>query len=212
MKISTLIKQQLTESYSNKPLIIVDIQPSYSKWCDYIINENFLELLNSRKKILWFFNGEDVGIEDKKSDIFEWLMIDHDFSDYYLEPIFEKTVFKEKTYGMLREFMDTDVPDYITIKVLREMINRRVWNASDIPEDELIEIIGEDDFYEYLNPDGKEQGLYKDIWLNDNYIGLLKKYENCNLIGGGKHECLKEIKLIMNAFNIKYKELKEFIY
>lgn len=31
-------------------------------------------------------------------------------------------------------------------------------------------------------------------------------------MGGARDECLREVELLMNAFNIKYKEIGNFIY
>jgi hypothetical protein len=50
------------------------------------------------------------------------------------------------------------------------------------------------------------------LFLPDIAISLLKEYNHCYIGGGGKHECFKEITLFMNALNIKYKEMKQFIY
>jgi hypothetical protein len=43
-------------------------------------------------------------------------------------------------------------------------------------------------------------------------VDQLKRYNNCYLVGGGRNECLKEVALLMNAFNIKYKMIEDFVY
>lgn len=206
MKLSSFLLKE--SKFTKKTSIIVDIQPSYAKWCNKIITDNFFEFLKSQKKILWFFNGEDVGSYDNPDNIFQWLIQDYGFDEDELDDIFKKIEFKEKSYGMLRDYMDTDVPDWLTIKVLRLMKQHRVWNASDL---DLEELLG-DDYWEFINPDGKD--YFPDIYLQGQYtnISQLKEYGGGFICGGGKDECLREIQIIMNAFNIKYTALREFIY
>jgi len=209
MKVIDLIDESLLESkFNKKTSIIVDIQPSYAKWCDKIITPNFFEFLKSQQNILWFYNGEEVGSDDNPDNIFQWLVQDYDFDEEELDNIFNKIEFKEKSYGFLREYMDSEIPDWLTIKVLRLMKQHKVWNASDL---DLEEFLG-DDYWEFINPDGKD--YFPDIYLQGQYIKIaqLKQYGNGFICGGGKDECLREIQIIMNAFNIKYTILKEFVY
>ena len=50
------------------------------------------------------------------------------------------------------------------------------------------------------------------IYLPDISIADLKTLSGSLLGGGGQHECLKEMQLLMNAFNIKYKLVQDWIY
>ncbi len=43
-------------------------------------------------------------------------------------------------------------------------------------------------------------------------VGQLKKYSGAYIMGGAENECLREVELLMNAFNIKYKRIQEFVY
>ena len=43
-------------------------------------------------------------------------------------------------------------------------------------------------------------------------IAQLKKYNGAYIMGGGRNECLREVELLMNAFNIKYKRINQLIY
>ena len=61
-------------------------------------------------------------------------------------------------------------------------------------------------------------GEYED-WMGDDpltvewtSVSQLKRYSGAYLMGGGREECLKEVTLLMNAFNIKYKLVDAFIY
>ena len=59
---------------------------------------------------------------------------------------------------------------------------------------------------------------FNDDMLEDNIsvewtsVGQLKKFSGAYIMGGAKEECLREVELLMSAFNIKYKEINEFIY
>ncbi len=46
-------------------------------------------------------------------------------------------------------------------------------------------------------------------WIN---IAQLKNFSGAYLMGGGKNECLREVELMMNAFNIKYKRINNLVY
>ena len=48
----------------NFPLIVVDVQPGYEDDIDFDIKE-FCEYLNEQEKILYLFNGPDLGYEDE---------------------------------------------------------------------------------------------------------------------------------------------------
>ena len=43
-------------------------------------------------------------------------------------------------------------------------------------------------------------------------VGQLKRFSGAYLVGGGRNECLREIEILMNAFNIKYKRIDGLVY
>ena len=43
-------------------------------------------------------------------------------------------------------------------------------------------------------------------------IAQLKKFSGAYLVGGGRNECLREVELLMNAFNIRYKRIDSLVY
>ncbi len=185
----------LKESKSTN-VIIVDIQPAYDKWCGNIV-PSLCEFLNKQTgKILILFNGEDLNLDSK-----------NDIINYYLENGLDEDKvqdieWKEKMYGYFRDLMDSGVEENIIIKIIREMILNKIHDSSDLSDD-----IKEKMYKEYdidLN--------MKPVFLPDISISLLREFNHCYIGGGGKHECFKEITLFMNALNIKYKEMKDFIY
>ena len=43
-------------------------------------------------------------------------------------------------------------------------------------------------------------------------VGQLRKFNGAYIMGGGRNECLREVELLMNAFNIKYKRIDSLVY
>ncbi|MFW6046282.1 MAG: hypothetical protein ACOCP4_00565 [Candidatus Woesearchaeota archaeon] len=50
------------------------------------------------------------------------------------------------------------------------------------------------------------------ISIPDIPLNILKKFSKSYLVGGGRDECLEEIQILMNAFNIKYTTVRKYIY
>ena len=201
MKVSEL----LLEANRNK-IILVDFQPAYlnGEYGHDEALENTIESLNKMNpaEILVFFNGEDVGIEDTEHDV------RYMFEKYGLdESLIQRMTMREKGYAWLRNWMDNDVPPAIIIAVVRYMVQNKVYDSRDIEPETMVEIIGQDKYTEY------EDAIEGDmISIPDISIPELKSLSGALIGGGGKHECLKEITLLMNAFNIKYKLVKGWMY
>lgn len=89
--------------------------------------------------------------------------------------------------------MDSGVSDRELIKLIRYMFLNKISDSRDIP-------------------DGIFNFGSNTIFLPIFSVAKLKEYSGSFLVGGGKNECLKEVQLIVNALNIKYTELRKFIY
>jgi hypothetical protein len=184
---------------ANNPVIIVDIQPEYSGYGQEKIlqSKKFKNFIRRQNNILWFFNGEEVGSEDTKESIFNWLVENFDFDEEDLL----KIEFREKGYGFLRSWMDADVDAGLIIKVIRRMVMTREYDSRDL------------NFEDFLTQEEIETLPESDmINIPDISIRELKRMNRAYLCGGGRHECLREITLLMSAFNIKYIEVNDFIY
>ena len=188
-------KQFLTEANST-PIICVDIQPAYHDYLKTRIDiDDTMEFMSRcTSKMLVFFNGDDVGIEDKEPEV-EWY-----FQENGYEPR-ARVKMIEKGYAFFRNWMDQGVSDATMIKVIRKMAMERNNDARDL-----------DDLEEFLGDEWEDFMEYESFYIPDVSLRLLKEFNGCYLIGGGEHECLAEIKLLMDAFNIKYTLVKEFIY
>ena len=66
--------------------------------------------------------------------------------------------------------------------------------------------IGSDDVVlNYSSANGFENNL------ND-MTAQLKQFNGAYLIGGARDQCLREVELLMNAFNIRYKRIDSLVY
>ena len=186
----------------NKPLIVVDIQPEYEYAARNVIaSELFKDLINSQSNILWYFNGLEQ-VPDEESDV-KSLLRGNGFS----EETINKIKFSEKRFFFLRKWMEAGVASAVIIKVLRAMKMQRVSWSDEI---NLVDCLGEKDmaYMSRIFP-----GKIPTIQLPD-YISIkaLKEMDGGYIIGGVRSRCLKEITLIMNAFNIKYTMIDSLIF
>ncbi len=202
MKISEL----LFEANRNK-IILVDFQPAYNGGGfghDEALTRT-VESLNKLKPtdILVFYNGEDVGIDDTADAVIEM------YIEYGLdESIAHSMQLREKSYAWLRNFMDSGMDDSLIIAIVRYMVMNRINDSRDIESETMAQIIGQDNYEEWESLiDGGDMISIPDIAINE-----LKSMSGALIGGGGQHECLKEIQLLMNAFNIKYKAVQDWIY
>lgn len=221
----------LTEGL-NYPIIVVDVQPEYSGINDGDENPVFAEIIqfvnNQTGPVLMFVNAEDQGLSgDTVQDIQQYwndtvcpeeerYSYDEE-TDEYIEntdcPSINWNRFSivDKGYGYLRGWMDTGVPDSTIIKVIREMYQQKVSDSrmlfggeeSENYAEEMEKLIGSD-VEHALNGDAISVG-----WAS---VAQLRKFNGAYIVGGGRHECLREVELLMNAFNIKYKRIDTLVY
>lgn len=202
-------KDLLVEKYSrDKNVIAVDIQPAYTIDSHHY-NTSVMEFLNDMNgEILMLANADQDGLtEDTKDDIYGFW-----YDNGFDEDRFDDVTYIDKGYGYLRSWMDNDVPEHIIIKTIREMYRQKVYDSRDLFggdandefENQFVEFVGEDVFDESM--------LYEPLiveWLS---IKMLKRFSGSYVIGGGRNECLREVTLLMNAFNIRYKLIDHLIY
>jgi len=190
--------------------IIVDIQPEYKNAMFFNINEflNYLlKLINYNKKILYYYNGPDMSMSSVR-DIIQWLLEYYNFNykndeydeyDSIYNLLYKNIIWIDKSYGFLRDFMDAGIPEDVTLKIIRYMAINKLRSSKEIPKNELYKITNED-----IN--------CKEIWFPSFQIDILKQFSGSYIMGGYEHECLREMQLIMNAFNIKYTTFRKFVF
>ena len=107
--------------------------------------------------------------------------------------------------------MDQRVKPAVIIRVIREMYRQRVNDSRHL-------FGGEDDANYRERMEGLVGALDLEIFLTDpiftewTSIAQLKKFSGAYIVGGGRNECLREVELLMNAFNIPYKRIDTLVY
>lgn len=203
----------LTEKASRgRPIVAVDIQPAYSGIMDGaedLALERGIQFVNdSRAPCLMFVNAEQDGLT---SDTIQDVKIFWEDSGFEPENWSRVEVY-DKGYGYLRGWMDIGVENKYIIRTIREMYKQRVYDSRMLfNEDEEKQL-------EWLRPIAESINTEPEYMMDDGIsvgwaaLDQLKRYNNCYLIGGGRNECLAEVAILMNAFNIKYKMIDELIY
>lgn len=198
------LRQFINEKRKNN-VIVVDIQPMYYSYLKSRINiYDFTDFLMEQGKILYYYNGPNTVGDDRKEDIIEWLYEKSDYNeDLYNKLISKDVIWYDKGYAFLRAWMDNGADDRFIIKAIRYMAGKKVWDSRDIEPEEWEEKFP-NEYQGYMDDDPL---IIPDIPLN-----ILKSFSGSYIVGGGKNECLKEVQILMSAFNIKAKEVKDFIY
>jgi len=181
-----------------KNVIIVDIQPQYKGYIHFNMFE-CAEFLNNQRDLLVFYNGPDTVGQDTKIGVLHW------WGEWGFDTIKGRSAkWIDKGYGFFRSWMDEGVDEKRIQEVVRYMVMNRIQDSRDIP-DEVMEGFILDYFESYFYE-------HDPIYLPHISLGMLKKWSGSYLIGGGKSECLKEIKILLDTFNIRYTLVKKFIF
>jgi hypothetical protein len=119
-----------------KSLIIIDIQPFYHQYHRHI-TPNLLSFIKEEgfnyENILWFFNAEEVGINETIVDMQEYIF---DFGIFEDED-FELITFIDKYYAFFRNWMDSGIDEDFIKYVVKHMIREDVVDSRDLDEDDL---------------------------------------------------------------------------
>jgi hypothetical protein len=192
------LKKYLINEETKKNVIVVDVQPLYRKYISFNLGL-FTEFLNENKKILCFFNGPDTVGSDSKEEILEFYL------DNGLEPErFPDFTWVDKGYGFFRAWMDMGADERDIKRALRFMLEKRVYDSRDIPEEEW-----EEKFPDMWRNEFRNDPIFLPPTIR---VDKLRKWKGSYLVGGGRNECLKEIEILMSTFNINYKLVKKFVY
>lgn len=200
----------------NHPVICVDVQPEYcgindgdeSPVCIDIVN---FVALRQTGPVLMFVNAEDQGqtgdtltsVQQYWEDTLRQLT-----NDYETEQLINWSRFQvvDKGYGYLRSWMDQGISPAAIIRVIRAMYQHRISDSrefEDIDPMMLPQLVGSE----------WDQWMYHDpIIVNWISVAQLKRFSGAYIVGGGRNECLREVELLMNAFNIKYKRIDSLVY
>lgn len=210
------------------PVIVVDVQPEYSRMNDGDKSPIFPQIINFVNKqtglVLMFVNAEDQGLSgDTVADIKQYWndticpeedrIAYDDKTDNYTEnpgcPTINWSRFTivDKGYGYFRAWMDRGIEESTIIATIRELYQQKKSDSRELtfpsfshrtPQQSLIM--------------GACQEMDDPLSVSWTSVGQLKRFNSAYLVGGGRNECLREIELLMNAFNIRYKRIDRLVY
>ena len=201
------IQEIITEGRAH-PVIVVDVQPEYSGMNDGDENSVFTEIINFVNQqtgpVLMFVNAEDQGLSgDTVQSIREYW----DDSGFAPEN-WRRVQIADKWYGYLRSWMDSGIEPATIIATIRELYQQRKTDSRELqfpasnrrtPQQSLIM--------------GAMQEMEDDpISVNWTSIAQLKRFTGAYIVGGARDQCLREVELLMNAFNIRYKRIDSLVY
>jgi len=215
------IRDIITEGLSY-PVICVDVQPAY----DNPVNQKIINFVTKQTgPVLFFVNAQDTGTtDDHLSDIEQYWEErapgyqpeeegEDENGDYYYKEAqgainWSRFQVVDKGYGYFRAWMDHGIEESTIIATIRELYKQRV---NDTRELEF------PPFNRRTATQSLIQGAIEEMdgdpliveWTS---IAQLKKFSGAYLVGGGRNECLREVELLMNAFNIRYKRVDSLVY
>ncbi len=198
MKLLDVVNESLSTN-----LLVVDVQPAYDRWCSGVA-PRIMQLLNTHTgKKYCLYNAEGTTDDSKYSVI-----------EYYLEnglrqDRIDDIQFIEKSYGYFRNWMDNDVTERIIIKTIRAMVQNRVNNSRNLDINTVLTKQEQERGLKLWGIDWEDDSIYMPNFMP---ISTLKQMSPFLMCGGARERCLKEIELLCNAFNIKYKRIDSLIY
>lgn len=184
-------------------LLVVDVQPAYDRWCSKVA-PGIATLLNSHSGDRYcLFNAEGL-TDDSKQSVAAYLSENGVTND-----ALGSINFVEKSYGFFRSWMDQGVTERIIIKTIRAMVQNRVHDSRDLDINKVLTPYEQKRGLDVWGVSWDDEGIYMPDFMP---ISLLKRMSPFLMCGGAREQCLREIELICNAFNIRYKRIDTLIY
>ena len=214
-------KQPLEESRTTS-VIVVDVQPAYAQGSsrgNQKLFERIIQFVNKQTgPVLMFVNAEQDMMTDDTVDNIKTYWEDvirgeeWDQEDYDDIPIdWSRFQIKDKGFGFFRSFIDRGIEDKTIIRLIRLMYQNRVNDSRDLFGGEHSDDYAVN-FEQFVGPEFKRWMLDDGITINWTSVAQLKRFSGSYIVGGGRNECLKEVELLMSAFNIKAKRIDSMVY
>lgn len=166
---------EISESESGE-LLVIDVQPDIKESRGVL--EPILQLAEKSAKVVWVHDTQFANAGDEQA-LRGWLA-EHGASDELLE----RVVFIPKEYGFARDPLDSGVdPDQI-VEALRRLREAGVSDIRDLDGD-----------------DAELEGLW---WPEQFADDLAAAVRRPTLVGGARHECLHEVRLVLETLGINY--------
>jgi hypothetical protein len=183
-------------------ILVVDVQPAHDSLAGGVV-DGVAELLNKSTGTIYMLYNANGYTDDTKYDVVSYF-IDNGLD----QQVAQRIKYIEKEYGFFRAWMDHGVPDRIIIKTIRAMVQSRT-NDSRMLDVNQVLTPEEQTVLQHSRIDWNNEGIYLPDFIQ---ISILKKMSPFYMVGGGRNECLREIELWCNAFNIRYKRIDQLVY
>ena len=196
------------------PIIVVDVQPEYcgaNRVCQRVVN--FVQ--NQTGPVLMFVNAEDQGqtgdtIESirtwwEESAGGEW---DEDSGTFNEVIDWSRFQIVDKGYGYLRSWMDYGIEPKIIIATIRELYLQKKNDSRELN----FPPFNQRTITQSLIMGAIEEMEDDPLIVNWTSVAQLKRFSGAYIVGGGRNQCLREVELLMNAFNIRYKRIDSLVY
>ena len=183
-------------------VISVDIQPEY----DNVIHFNLYEFFNyitDRSPILYLYNGAESGLSSDTKDTILKYAFESNVN------LYEKDIlFIDKGYGFFRGWMDNGLDENVIKEMFIYLLEHNLSDSRDVisNENDIKKIIPSANDYEY------DTILKEPLFLPSMDLNVFNHFDNSELVGGAANECLAEVRIILEALDIKYDLNKKFIY
>lgn len=204
-------REFITESRAH-PCIVVDVQPEYCGIADGDENPVCVEVIkfvaNQTGPVLMFVNAEDQGLSgDTIQDIkLYWEDTLREISGDPEDPApinWSRFKVVDKGYGYFRSYMDQGVSPAAMIRLIRYLYQNRLNDSRDLDQEVLQQLMGSE-YQEWM--------VDEPFSVNWTSVAQLKGFNGAYIMGGGRNECLREVEILMNAFNIKYRRIDQLVY
>ena len=201
--------EQIRLDEATKPyLLVTDIQPEYQQGFTFSI-EKFTQWLNRNFKkfsgVTFLYNGADTLGMISEDDLKIWYL-----DNGLKESIIESVDFYDKGYAFFRYCIDKGIDEDDIVLLVKFMATHNINDSRDITESELWDKF----ISEYNKHELRELLEFADDCINipDLMDYLRSKQAPFLLLGGGQHECLKEVEISLKANDQIYTRQEEWIY
>lgn len=209
------IKELICEG-RNHPVICVDVQPQY---CQTSVQDNPIcwDIINFVNRqtgpVLMFVNAEQTGLTDDSVDSIKQFWHDVVCPDSGPEDTdcpgvnWARFEIVDKGFGYFRGWMDDGgIKPSVIIGVIRAMYQQRLTDSREFEDNDFAEL------RQLVGSEWKDWMRDEALAVNWTSVARLKRYAGAYLVGGARYECLREVELLMNAFNIPYRRIDSLIY
>lgn len=197
----------------NHPVICVDVQPEYcgdNPKCEKIIN---FVAIRQTGPVLMFVNAEDMGqTGDTVAGVREyWENTVREITNNYdnEQPVnWRRFQIVDKGYGYFRSWMDSGIDPAVIIAAVRELYLQKKSDSREL----TFPPFNQRTTLQSLIMGAMEELGDDPLIVNWTSVAQLKRFSGAYIVGGGRNECLREVELLMNAFNIRYKRIDSLVY